>query len=304
MYIRLVSLPTDFAEEAIFLYSFICHTGCLTLVVSRPANVKNTEKIMKNVKIYKNKFKEDLNALYDLENYIYFNYDLFLNDNKTDLEIRFLKEHLEIEKRHKILDLACGYGRHVNVLAESVNSIVGIDNHEGFLKKAKNDAKINNISNVTFIHKDMREVCFEEMFDRVTMLCTAFGFYSDEENQKVLESISRSLKAGGMMCFDLINRDNSLVNFEPHWVYEKEGNYLIDRLSFDPETGRMLNKRIYIKEGVMMNAPFSIRIYNYTEIKKMLERANLIIQKVYENWNGTTFGQDSKKMVIIAKKNS
>lgn len=257
---------------------------------------------MKIFKVDTNEFKDDLSALYDVENYIYFNYDLFLNDKKTDLEIRFLKEHLELEKRHKLLDLACGYGRHVNVLAKSVDIIVGIDNHEGFLKKAKNDAKNNNICNVTFIHKDMRDICYKNEFDRVTMLCTAFGFYSDEENQKVLGNISCSLRLGGMVCFDLINRDNSLVDFEPHWVYEKEGNYLIDRLSFDPITGRMLNKRIYIKEGVMMNAPFSIRVYNYTEIRKMLEKANLNIQKVYENWNGATFGQDSKKMVILAKK--
>src|SRR5208283_3937822 len=172
-----------------------------------------------------------------------------------------------------------------------VNLVVAVDNNKDFLKIAKDNAKIQNIQNVTYIQNDMREIKFKSEFDRVILLCTAFGLFSDSENLRVLININHSLKQNGLLCFDIINRDNSLVNFEPHWVFEKNNNYLIDRCSFDPVTGRILNRRIYVKDGIITDAPFFTRIYNYSEIKNLLEIAKLQIVKVFADWNGTKFDQ-------------
>jgi ubiquinone/menaquinone biosynthesis C-methylase UbiE len=244
----------------------------------------------------------DLTALYDAENYIYFNYDLFLNEEKTGLEIQFLNKHLDFDKTHKILDLACGHGRHAGGISPEVGWIVGVDNNKDFLELAEDNAKKQNLHNVTYIQNDMRKIQFKDEFNRVILLSTAFGFFCDSDNLKVLININHSLKQNGLLCFDIINRDNSLVNFEPHWVVEKDNNYLIDRCTFDPLTGRMLNRRIYIKDGIITHAPFFTRIYNYSEINILLKCAKLQIVKVFADWNGTKFDQSSKKMVIIAKK--
>ncbi|MGQ9465707.1 MAG: hypothetical protein ACUVQ4_08395, partial [bacterium] len=81
------------------------------------------------------------------------------------------------------------------------------------------------------------------------------------------------------------------------------GDYLIiDRNNFDSVTGRIYNKRIVIRNGKRKDMPFFVRLYNPTEIKDLLSRAGLNIHKIYEDWDGKTFTSNSRRMIIIAKK--
>ncbi len=64
----------------------------------------------------------------------------------------------------KILDLACGHGRHANRLAEITFNVTGIDIMPGFLEIAKKDA-IERGVNVIYIQQDMREIIFAEEID-------------------------------------------------------------------------------------------------------------------------------------------
>lgn len=102
---------------------------------------------------------------------------------------------LELDKPMKILDLACGHGRHANRLAELGHSVTGVDITSGFLEIAKKDAQERGVS-VEYVQGDMREISFKEEFDRVLLLFTAFGYFEDEENFKVLENVAQALKPG------------------------------------------------------------------------------------------------------------
>ncbi len=150
----------------------------------------------------------------------------------------------------------------------------------------------------------MRRISFEQEFDRVTLLFTAFGYFEDDENLLVLQNAARALKPGGLLIFDTNNRDTLLRNFHPAFVHEKDGNLLIDRMSFDSLTGRMQNRRILIRDGVRKEMPFFVRLYNPTEIRPLLAQAGLELYKVYGNWGGQPLSPESRRMVIIAKKST
>jgi len=60
--------------------------------------------------------------------------------------------------------------------------------------------------------------------------------------------------------------------FLPYHVQEIRNDLMTDRNTFDPKTGRLIDKRIIIRDGKRKNVPFSIRLYDYNEIEGLLDQ--------------------------------
>lgn len=121
----------------------------------------------------------DFEAVFEPDDYLYF-YEHAFTEERVKKEIDFLVQELELDKSMRILDLACGHGRHANRLAELGYNVIGVDISQGFLEIAKKDAKDKRLT-TEFIHKDMRELAFKEEFDRVLLL-----LLSNREDYSVL----------------------------------------------------------------------------------------------------------------------
>lgn len=243
----------------------------------------------------------NLHTLFDPANYLYFN-EHYLTEARTQTEIAFIREHVGVRPNFAVLDLACGHGRHANRIAPEVHSIIGLDTNADFLAIAREDAFARGISNVTYTNQDIRDLSHISAFDRVMLLNTVFGLFSDRDHEHLLGRINRALKLGGRVCFDVVNRDTILIGLQADTIVEKEGNYMLDRLRFDERTGRMSNRRIYIRDGVTVHAPFSLRLYNYSEIATLLAAAGLQVVSVHANWKGDPMDYQSKAMVFVAEK--
>ncbi|MBC8382436.1 MAG: class I SAM-dependent methyltransferase [Candidatus Cloacimonetes bacterium] len=248
----------------------------------------------------KKEYKFDFDSVFNPEDYMYF-YGDELNDERTNREVAFLVDEMEMNKPMSVLDVACGFGRHSIKLAELGHHVTGIDYMEGFLSLARKQAEEKGLK-INFIKKDMRQVEFNEEFDRALLLFTAFGYFSDEENLEVLKKISKALVQGGLFCFDTFNRDAFLKDFKQYFVHEIRQDLMIDRNTFDPKTGRLIDERIIIRDGKRKDVPFSLRLYDYNEIEKMIEQGGMKIDKVYGDWKKSPFTMNSKGMKIIAKK--
>jgi SAM-dependent methyltransferase len=172
----------------------------------------------------------------------------------------------------------------------------------GFLEIARQQAAAMDVQ-VDYRQGDMRQLDFEQQFDRVLLLFTSFGYFEDDVNRKVLENIARALRPGGLLGFDIPNRDTTLKEVPSAHVTDKDGNLTIDRLSFDPLSGRLHNRRIVIRDGIRKDKPFSIRLYSATEIRDLLDRAGLRVAKIVDN-EGQPLSALSRRMVIVAKKPS
>ena len=242
----------------------------------------------------------DFKAVFDVDDYLYF-YRQTLTDERTDAEVSALVRLLELDSPMKILDLACGFGRHTNRLAALGHSMTGIDLMPGFLDIARLDAFQRKVD-VEYHQGDMRDLGYKNAFDRVMLLFTAFGYFSDEENLQVLVNIRAALKPGGLLIFDTHNRDAWLKNMHPYFVTEKEGNFMIDRLAFDSLQGRLYNKRVVIRDGVRRDLPNFTRFYNPNEIQILLEQAGLELHNLFGGWDGKEFTAESRGMIVIAHK--
>lgn len=242
----------------------------------------------------------DFEAVFETNDYLYF-YEHAFTEERIKKEISFLVKQLELDKSMRILDLACGHGRHANRLAELGYNVTGVDISQGFLEIAKKDAKDKRLT-TEFIHNDMREIAFREEFDRVLLLFTSFGYFEDEDNVKVIKNVANALKPEGLFCFDTFNRDVFLKYFLPYIVVEKGNDLMIDRNTFDVVSGKLYSRRIVIRNGKRKDKPLFVRLYNFTEISDLLKRERLGIYKVYKDWDAKPFTNDSRKMIIFAKK--
>jgi len=243
--------------------------------------------------------KFDFEAVFDPDDYIYF-YEDMATEELTEKQVAFLVRELQLDKSVRILDLACGYGRHANRLAQRGYLVVGMDYSEAFLDIARKEAEAKGLD-IKYLRGDMREMNFDNEFDRVIMMFTAVGYFNDQENYKVFQNVSRALKPGGLLCFDTINRDLMLKNFRPHVVTDKNGDMMIDRNSFDSVTGRITNRRTIIRNGQKREFEFSIRLYNPTEIELLLNQAGLKIVRFYGDWEGIPMANDWR-MIVTARK--
>ena len=242
----------------------------------------------------------DAEAVFQVDDYLYFYADM-LTPERTDAEVAALAQALALDRPMRILDLACGFGRHTNRLAALGHHMTGIDLMPGFLDIARRDAAERGVQ-VDYRQGDMRDLDFDAQFDRVMLLFTAFGYFDDAGNLRVLERIARALKPGGLIALDVPNRDVTAKTVPPYMVTEKDGNLMIDRNSFDSISGRSTNRRIVIRDGVRRDKAFSVRLYNATEIRDLLQRAGLEIQGLYAGWDLAPVTLDSRRLVVVARR--
>lgn len=241
----------------------------------------------------------DFEAVFEVDDYMYF-YSEMLTDEVTEKQVDFLERELELAQGMQILDLACGFGRHANRLAGRGYTVSGVDFMPGFLELARRDAAARGVA-VDYSQADMRQIDFQAEFDRVLLLFTAFGYFEDDENLQVLRNIARALRPAGLLIFDINNRDFMMKNYMPYYVMEKAGNLMIDRNSIDVLSGRIINQRIVIRDGIRRDKPFSIRLYNATEIRSLLLQGGFEVEKIYGGWDAQPLSTESRRLVIIAR---
>ncbi len=105
--------------------------------------------------------------------------------------ITLLINHLKIQKGSKIIDLACGKGRHSVFLNQMGYEVLGLDLSQQSIDHNK---KFEN-PDLKFEVHDMREEIYGQLssqkVDGVFNLFTSFGYFEDEkDDQKVFQSIS------------------------------------------------------------------------------------------------------------------
>ena len=233
-----------------------------------------------------------------------------LTNERTQREVNFINSTLNLPQAApgtaggaRVLDLCCGHGRHTVELAAAGYSMVGQDLSATFLDLAKDAAAARNLQ-IQFVHSDMREIPFEDEFDAVINMFTAFGYFDDAENQKVLDAVAKALKPGGKFLIDLLNTLRIIRNFLPQsWDELSDGTVALTKRDYNLLTGNVEELRTYIApDGSKREVRLVWRSYFYTELTKMLNRAGLAPIQVFGNFDGSEFTWDSNRMIVLAEK--
>jgi SAM-dependent methyltransferase len=126
--------------------------------------------------------------------------------DRTGPEVDRVAKILQPRGDERVLDLACGSGRHSLELRRRGFSVVGADISPDLIEIARRDAEEENLD-VDFVLADLHDLDFGDEFDLVLNLNDgAIGYLeSDEENLRTFEVITRALKPGGRNMIQLPN---------------------------------------------------------------------------------------------------
>ncbi len=128
-----------------------------------------------------------------------------LYSNTTHLQ--FLHEFLTLlPQKSMVLDAACGAGRYLPVLLEKGHSIIGIDQSQGMLARAK--AKFPDVQ---FGKVGLQEMAYREVFDGAICM-DAMENVCPEDWPLVLSNFHRALKQHGYLYFTAETIENADEN--------------------------------------------------------------------------------------------
>ncbi|WP_299228791.1 bifunctional 2-polyprenyl-6-hydroxyphenol methylase/3-demethylubiquinol 3-O-methyltransferase UbiG [uncultured Psychroserpens sp.] len=207
-----------------------------------------------------------------------------------------LTEYLNIPEHGKILDLACGKGRHSMYLNSLGYDVTGVDLSENSITYAK---QFENSS----LHFDVHDMCkpYGETFDAVFNLFTSFGYFeNDEDNLKTIKAIKENLNTYGFGVIDFMNSDFVVNNLVAKDVKTVEG---ID-----------FNQKRHLENGyIIKTITFTVNSENYRfqervkaltldDFKLLFNKAGVHLLDVFGDYKLNTFHKDnSERLVMIFK---
>lgn len=224
------------------------------------------------------------------------------NPQETELQVAAIWERLGLQPGMRLIDVACGHGRHTLPLARRGLVVTGIDAAEGSLAYARQAAAAASVE-VEYVCCDMRELPWAGVFDAAIHLSSSFGYFEHQaEDERALEAIAHSLKPGGLVLVDTINIVGILRGFTPVDSFElPDGRLLVDRREYDPRRGRMNDVWTFAGEG-RITLESSMRVYTYPELSAMLRRAGLETVADWGGFDGSEFGPDSFRLQLLASR--
>lgn len=200
----------------------------------------------------------------------------------TKEEVDFIVDLLELSGTERVLDLACGFGRHSIELAKRGYSVVGVDITRDFIEEARRKAAYEGVD-AKFICADLRDVAFDDAFDVALNIADgAIGYLeSDEENLKIFDLIASSLKKGGKHFMNICNAEHAEMHFPKRYWEIGDKELSLPEFHWEKETRRMLYGGWGLKFGEIAERPSeeAMEAHSYTRLYSVYELEAIFAQR-------------------------
>ncbi len=203
--------------------------------------------------------------------------DLYL-DSVADLltpalsaaEAEAIAALLELRPADRVLDLACGHGRHVLALAGRA-SVVGLDRSTAYLERARG-------AGASLVRGDLRRLPFREgAFDAAFSWYASLFMWDDRANLAALEEAARVLRPGGRLLVHHANPLRLARESEARAERALPGGGRVEETSrFDRRTGvDACARRLTRPDGTVLAGTAHLRYYSPAEWSALAPRAGL-----------------------------
>lgn len=219
------------------------------------------------------------------------------NDVEANAFIKRLVAHLSLKPGSKVLDLACGKGRHAVMFHKLGMDVLGVDLSSNSIQTAKE----NSCKGLAFDVHDMREVIPTNKFDLIANLFTSFGYFdSQSDNEKMIASITEMLHEKGEVIIDFMNA----IKVIEHLVPSEEK--LIDGILFSITRrydGQHIYKDIRFKDkGISHHYTERVQALTQEDFLRFLAK-DFEILSTFGNFKLDAFDpKNSDRLILLARR--
>ncbi len=200
----------------------------------------------------------------------------------------------------RMLDIACGRGRHARILANRGYDTTGIDLSPASIAYAQ---QFSNDHLDFYVH-DMRHILCTNCFEYAFNFFTSFGYFQTQrEHDNAIRMVNLALKNEGIFVLDYLNTRYA----EDRLVHQSEK--IIDGITYSltkwsDKTHFYKKIRIEDEHG---NAPLEfiekVAKFSLDDFDKMLTRGGMQIRQVYGTYELEPYDErQSPRLLIIAKR--
>jgi SAM-dependent methyltransferase len=206
--------------------------------------------------------------------------------DRTAPEVDRVAKILQTQGGERVLDMACGSGRHSLELRRRGFDVVGTDISPDLIEIARREAAEAGLE-VDFVEADLRALDFEDDFDLVLNLNDgAIGYLeSDEENLRAFATIARALRPGGR---NLVQLPNVLYARERlpqrSWIPASSMVELVEH-RWNKKAKRLEGKMVAVRFGEVLEnldgIEFTQRLYTVDELRDIYASVGMELLRVY-----------------------
>jgi SAM-dependent methyltransferase len=235
-----------------------------------------------HVEWYKDWFNSDYKRLYPHR-----------NGREAEIQVEFLLGKVTFSPGMRVLDSACGSGRHLKHLLKHGCRAVGFDLSPFLLKDALSE-------DLSVFRADMRYIPLSDAkFEMATSFFSSFGYFSTaREDALVLDEFRRLVKPGGWVFLDLANASYLKENLQPRSVEARQGMTII-------QTRRLVDNIVEKEIKIICNQSQSrcfyerLRLYSPEEMEKLCSPRSLQICDLFGDEKGGPFKSDSSTRMAL-----
>lgn len=226
---------------------------------------------------------------------------LYANRSNTEADAFILNVHklLALPPGSKILDLACGKGRHSRALAAQGYDVTGVDLSENSIREAKQ----METGNLRFMVHDMRRPVAINYYDAVLNLFTSFGYFTTQrDNIRTIDAVAAALRPNGIFLIDYFNavKVGKMVEARP------EGDVETESVQFHWK--KMLEGQAVVKEVTVTDGAKQFSFCEHVQLFTLKDFAEMLSQKfeitgMFGDYNLATFDeQNSDRLILSCRK--
>jgi 2-polyprenyl-3-methyl-5-hydroxy-6-metoxy-1,4-benzoquinol methylase len=222
------------------------------------------------------------------------------NRKEVSIILRYIKD-----KKRKILDAPCGYGRIANQLSKHGFKVTGIDLNQYFIEIAEKEARKKKLDTV-FMQGDIFDLRAAGAYDVVLNIFTSIGYFETEDkNEQFLSKLGGFVKLGGMLIIETVNPIGILGDYRPiEKVATKAGGTRMYERFFDIKTSTNIEKStLYDPDGTIRDKSLHcVRMYYPHELIRICEKSGLKIVDILDSEGKRNNVIGSSRMWLIFEK--
>jgi len=207
-----------------------------------------------------------------------------------------LTHYLNLPEKAKVLDLACGTGRHSIYLNQLGFDVLGVDLSENSIAIAKK----NTNETLEFHVHDMRHP-FKEKFDAIFNLFTSFGYFeNDADHLKTLIAIKESLSEYGFGVIDFMNVNHVITHLVAEETKTVDGiDFHIKRFHID---GHICKEIDFEDQGKKYHYTEKVRAYTLQDFQELMTEVGIYLLDIFGDYKLKKFHKnDSERLIMIFK---